>query len=445
MATPVLLPKQGNSVEECLIVAWKKKAGEVVAEGEPIAEMETDKASFELTAPAAGKILALFVNEGELAPVLTNVAVIGADGEDFESLRPAKKKAAPVAAAAAVAAPVAATVSGGGEVAAVAAPVATLTPAAPAAPERLQGVASPRAREFAARHGIDYKSLTGRGITGRIMDADVRAAYYAGPRVSYLARKLLTEGYEQKRKGGSGVAGLLRSADLRKGQPLSNVRKVIAQRMSASLKEHAQLTLNSAACAENILACRAKFKGIKDNPALAGVTVGDLIMLAVIRALEAHPEINCEYSKGKVYAGDGVHIAFACDTPKGLLVPVVHNAQKLSLPEISARIKQLAAEAVAGNISPDNLEGGTFTVSNLGALGIESFTPVLNAPHVGILGGGAPVTRPVRVGGAVEYKDYIGLSLTIDHQVVDGAPGAKFLHTVKKNMENVAQLAGVAL
>lgn len=441
MATPILMPKQGNSVEECLIVAWKKKVGDTVSQGEPLAEMETDKATFELESPGAGKILALFVNEGELAPVLTNVGVIGNDGEDVESFRPKKKTAsaaskptagAPAAAPAVTGAPIAGTTTA---VIATAAPVI----------EHLTGVASPRAQALAKKYSIDYSGVSGSGPNGRIVEADIRRIYHSTPRRSYLTRKLLTKGYELGKGEGSGVAGLIRSIDLKKGQPLSNVRKVIAQRMGSSLKEHAQLTLNASACAEKLLACRAKLKNDKSRPGVSGITIGDLIMLAVIDALKKMPELNCEYTNGKVYPGKGVNVAFACDTPKGLLVPVVHGADKLSLLDISLKIKQLAGEAQAGNISPDNLEGGTFTVSNLGSFGVESFTPILNAPQVAILGVCAPVLRPVRDGGEVKFKDFIGFSLTIDHQVVDGAPGAKFLQQLKTNIESMDQIAGIEL
>ncbi len=441
MATPILMPKQGNSVEECLIVAWKKKVGETVTAGEPIAEMETDKATFEIEAPADGKIIALFVNEGELAPVLTNVGVIGADGEDVESFRPAKAAPAAAAAPAPGGAPAAAAPVAGG--AATVEATATAS-AAPAAPQVMTGVASPRARLYAKSHGIDYSGMTGSGPNGRITEEDLKARYYSEPRKSFLARKLLTKGYEMG-KVATGVDGLVRGADLKKGEPMSNVRKVIAQRMNASLKDHAQLTLNGSARADKLLACRGAIKKQQGEPGFVNVTVGDLIMFAVVAALKEFPALNCEYYNNKIYPGKGVNIAFACDTPKGLLVPVLHGAGKMELKDIALKVKQLAAEAIGGSISPDNLEGGTFTVSNLGAFGIESFTPVLNAPQVAILGVCAPVLRPVREGGEIKYCDYIGLSLTIDHQVVDGAPGAKFLQAVKANIEKIDELTGIAL
>lgn len=440
MATPILMPKQGNSVEECLIVAWNKKVGDTVSQGEPIAQMETDKASFEIEAPADGKILALFVEEGSLAPVLTNVGVIGEDGEDVEAFRP--ESAAPDAAAA-PAAPAAVSVAAPVEVSGDAGAVPA-APAAPVAPAVLTGIASPRARAFAASHGIDYSAMSGTGPNGRITEADIKAKYYSEPRRSFLARKMLASGYESG-SAASGVDGLVRGVDLKKGEPLSNVRKVIAQRMSASLKDHAQLTLNGSAKADKLLACRAVFKKQQGEPGYVNVTVGDLIMYAVVAALKDFPEINCEFYNNKVYPGKGVNIAFACDTPKGLLVPVVHGAQKMELKDIALKVKQLAGEAIGGSINPDNLEGATFTVSNLGAFGIESFTPVLNAPQVAILGVCAPVTRPVREDGEVRFYDFIGLSLTIDHQVVDGAPGAKFLQAVKANIENIDELAGIKL
>ncbi len=437
MATPVLMPKQGNSVEECIIVAWNKQVGEQINEGEVIAEIETDKASFVVEAPATGKVIGHFFKEGELAPVLVNIAVIGEDGEDIEEFRPKIEASAAAAPAATASAPVAAGAAPAAQGAAQQV-VETATPVA--ASVEIPGGVSPRAKKYAKRFNIDADSITGTGINGRVVEKDVIAKRYALPRQTDVVRKMLADGWEVKPAAKSST---IRSSDLRKGVAQSNVRKVIASRMSDSLKNHAQLTLNGSAEATMLLKCRAKIKEGAGSANQVNITIGDMIMFAVVKALEEFPQMNVEYVGGKVYKADAVNIAFACDTEKGLLVPVIAEAETLTLAELSRAVKTRAYAAIDGSINPDYLEGGSFTVSNLGAFGIESFTPVLNAPQVGILGVCAPVLRPVREGGAVVYKDFIGLSLTIDHQVIDGAPGAKFLAKVKENIESIDKLAGI--
>ena len=441
MATPVLMPKQGNSVEECIIVAWNKKVGEEITEGEVIAEIETDKASFVVEAPASGKVLGHFFDEGELAPVLVNIAVIGNDGEDIEEFRPVfEEKSATQAPAAASAASVTSAPAMAGAEGAVSGGVSA-SEAVSVVVEEAAGGVSPRARRYAKRFNIDLTGIKGSGVNGRVVEKDVIKKRFSLPRSTDLVRKMLADGWEVKPSAGGSV---LRSKDLRKGFEQSNVRKVIANRMAGSLQEHAQLTLNSSADATALLKCRAKIKAGAGDPGYVNITVGDLIMFAVIKALEEFPEINVEYINGKVYQADAVNIAFACDTDKGLLVPVVAAAEELSLEELSRAVKTRANAALSGSINPDWLEGGSFTVSNLGSFGIETFTPIINAAQVAILGVCAPVLRPVRENGEVVFKDFIGFSLTIDHQVIDGAPGAKFLKKVIENIQNIDTLTGIA-
>ena len=274
-----------------------------------------------------------------------------------------------------------------------------------------------------------------------MIEKDVIANKFSLPRSTDLVRKMLADGWEVKSTAGGSV---LRSKDLRKGFEQSNVRKVIASRMAGSLQDHAQLTLNSSADATALLKCRAKIKAGAGKPGYVNITVGDLIMFAVIKTLEEFPELNVEYINGKVYQADAINIAFACDTDKGLLVPVIAAAEELSLEELSRTVKARANAALSGSINPDYLEGGSFTVSNLGSFGIETFTPIINAAQVAILGVCAPVLRPVRENGEIVYKDFIGFSLTIDHQVIDGAPGAKFLKKVIENIQIIDTLTGIA-
>ncbi len=380
MATPVEAPKLGNSVEECLISRWVKRQGDSVSAGDVVAEIETDKATFEVTSPVDGVLLESFFDEGALVPVFTNIFVIGDPGEPVDGFRPG--------AARAEASPSAETVT------------AEIPAAAPPRPDAKAGGAmrlSPRARRFAREHNFQPAAVNGSGPGGRILEQDLRNLYGAGRRVSKLREK-------------------------------------IARRMRESLASTAQYTLNASADARGLLAVRSRTRE---------VNVNHLVTFCAIDALLDVPSLNAEFIDGGIHEHSDVHIGFACDTPRGLLVPVIRNAHLLAVDELAARMKELAAQAVDGTIAPDDLSGATFTLSNLGGLGIESFTPLLNPPQVAILGVGAIQVKPVRRGGQVEFIDAIGLSLTCDHQIVDGAPGARFLQVLKSKIEDVESLCGI--
>jgi pyruvate dehydrogenase E2 component (dihydrolipoamide acetyltransferase) len=418
MAIAVEMPKLGNTVEECLLAKWTKAKGEPVSQGEIIAEIETDKATFEVPAPASGTVLEIFFEEGALVPVFTNICVIGTPGESAAEFAPQAAAQAPAAA-----------------------PAAKPDVEARPAPERAAppgGAASPRARRFAAQHGIEIAGIRGSGPNGRILEQDVREALYSNPRRSSLARRRMAEGYEPA-GAGTGVNGMLLARDL--GEPgvaLSRMRRTIAERMRESLAATAQYTLTSSAPAAGLLAIRRREKARQPD-----ITINVLVMFAAIRALERMPELNAELRDGKLYRRASVHLGFACDTERGLMVPVIRNAQTLSVAELAQAAKSLTNLALSGAISPDDLAGATFTVSNLGALGVESFTPILNPPQVAILGVNAIELRAVRREERVEYEDRIGLSLTCDHQVIDGAPGARFLRLVGECIERIESLSGL--
>lgn len=219
---------------------------------------------------------------------------------------------------------------------------------------------------------------------------------------------------------------------------LKGVRKLISERMRASLAASAQLTFNASANAERIQALRARFKGSDPELGLAGVTVGDLVLFAVSRVVPRFPACNATLENGVLRTWKRMHLGLAVDTPRGLLVPVIRNADQLSLRQIARESKRLAAACQAGSISPDELSGGTFTVSNLGAFGIESFTPILNVPQVAILGVDAITPRAAPgPNGQVVFEPRMGLSLTVDHQIIDGAPAARILAAVAKAIEDI--------
>ncbi len=422
MAIPVEMPRLGNTVEECLLTVWRKRKGDRVAEGELIADIETDKAAFEVAAPAGGVILETFCAPGELVPVLTNICVIGEPGEDIEPYRPQRASA-----------PAAAAVSETARSSAAAKPIPELVRGA-------GGALSPRARRFAQEHDFHPEGIAGSGPGGRVLESDLKALYRESPRVSSLARAQMAEGRVMQ-GAGSGINAMVLARDLGEpAAPLSGLRGRIAQRMRESLASTAQYTLNSSAEATGLLRLRRKIKG---RAGLPDININDLVLYCVVRALLEMPELNAELVDGRIRPHASVHLGFACDTPRGLLAPVVRDSDKLSLPELAARVKELTAQATAGSVAPDNLTGATFTVSNLGSLGIESFSPILNPPQVAILGVDTIELRPVRREGGVEFVERIGLSLTCDHQVIDGAPGARFLGVVRRWIENVEAICGL--
>jgi pyruvate dehydrogenase E2 component (dihydrolipoamide acetyltransferase) len=302
---------------------------------------------------------------------------------------------------------------------------------------------SPRARRFEEEHNFHLKTLAGSGPRGRILEDDLKRLYRELPRLSSLAGKMADAGYEMRGEG-SGSHGRILSMDL-SSPPLkiSSIREKIAWRMRDSLATTAQYTMNASANATGLISLRTRIKARNQQDGFPSININEMVMFCAIRALESVPEMNVEFVDGKIYQQKGIHIGFACDTPKGLLVPVVRDSQKLTMVDLALKIKSLTRQAVEGGIAPDDLSGGTFTVSNLGIFGVESFSPILNPPQVAILGINTIGLKPVRRNGGVEFVDHIGLSLTCDHQVIDGAPGARFLQIIKEKIEKVESIAGL--
>ncbi|MDR1179447.1 MAG: 2-oxo acid dehydrogenase subunit E2 [Spirochaetales bacterium] len=440
--TEILMPRQGQSVESCIILSWKKHEGDVVKTGDILCEVETDKATFEIEAGADGILLKITQPEGADVPVLTPIAYIGQAGEAVpdQAAAPASPTPAPSPASAPVPtpsvspAPVSASVMGAGTGGA--------------------GVyASPRARNLAEAKGLVWQSLAGSGPGGRVIERDVLAALRGREPLSPAAVEGVISAHLQAPASGSGPGGRVLRSDLAASPaaaalsgspaasaadfpgpveevPTKGIRKLIADRMLQSLHSHAQLTLNASADARALQAFRKKLKGSEEALGLNDITLNDFILYAVSRTLPLHPSLNALWAGDRILRYARVHLAFAVDTPRGLMVPVIRNAQALSLKAISAEAKRLARACVEGGITPDELSGGTFTVSNLGGLGVENFTPILNSPQVGILGVGTIVPKPCMAADEVKFIPSLGLSLTIDHQAVDGAPGARFLQSL---------------
>lgn len=441
MATIVVMPQLGNSVESCIIVEWMIAEGDTVAVDQTLASIETDKSTMEVPSTAEGTVLKLLWEEGDEVPVKDPLIIVGEPGEDISGLVPGGD-AAPAEAAAAPAEQAAAPEQ-----------------AAPAfATERATGAVSPRARALAASNGLDASSIAeGSGPHGRVIERDVAAAIAAGPTLTSAARAAGVSAAE-----GTGIGGRVSVADAGRAPeaapaaavaapaaaadfpgastsaPLKGVRKVVAKRMMESLTSTAQLTLNTTANAAGILAMRKKVKNADGSLGLNKITLNDLVCFAVSRTLLKYPAFNAHLEDGVLTEFEQVHLGFACDTPRGLLVPVIRSAQALGLKAFSDEAKRLAGGAIDGSLSPEFLSGGTFTVSNIGSFGIETFTPVINLPQTAILGVGAITPRPtVAADGSIGVEQRLNLSLTIDHQVIDGADGARFLRDLVAAIENI--------
>lgn len=456
MATPVILPKQGNSVESCIIAKWLKQPGDAVALGEPVCEVETDKATVEVEATEAGVLLAQFAAEGDDVPVMTAIAAIGAAGEDASSLAPAADAAvAPAAAAPAATATTAATATPAASAASAQAAPAPVAQASAAVAS--SGGSSPRARTTAAHAGIEVGTIIGSGPQGLVVTADVQAAAAAGPRLTVAARAAggaipaLGTGIGGRvtvadRASAPVVAGGISvgaSAAAYTDVPVKGIRKIIAERMIGSLAGSAQLTLTATARADALQAWRVKVKAHGEGLGLPPVTINDLVLFAVSRVLPRFPALNAHWQGTNIRRYSDVHIGMAVDTEKGLLVPVIPSVNRRTLADLAVATKSAAKACIAGKATPDQLQGSTFSVTNVGALGIETFTPVLNTPEVAILGVGAITLRPYagkggdKVDNGVQFIPSLHLSLTIDHQAVDGAPAARFLQALVAALEHI--------
>ncbi|MFP6893873.1 MAG: dihydrolipoamide acetyltransferase family protein [Opitutales bacterium] len=437
MATPVIMPRQGQSVESCILTEWKVAPGDQVEEGSVLAVIETDKASFDLESPVAGTVLDLFWEADDDVPVLANVTVIGDEGEDASGFRPVTEAASSGPSVDSAPSPATAATS---ETSVPAASVGTVASSVSAGEGSVAGV-SPRARQLAMRSGIDPESLLGTGPGGRVIERDVQGALEGTPRLSASASALAREGGLEAPAHGGGLSGMALASDMREPGsidgaevvPVKGIRKVIADRMMQSLGNTAQLTLHAAF---DVTAAQA-FRKARKESGEPKVSLNDVISHALIHTLLRHPDLNAHFLGDRIARFEKVSLGIAVDTSRGLMVPVLSEACCLSLDELSSGIRGLAEECREGTIQPDQLTGGTFTLTNLGMLGVEHFTPVLNVPEVAILGVGGISIRPVRgETGEVNFVDSIALSLTMDHQAIDGAPAARFLKDLVETLEN---------
>ena len=447
------MPKQGQSVESCIISEFKVKVGDTVKAGDILFGYETDKATFEEASQLDGTVLAIFWADGDEIPVLQNVMVIGQPGESFEEFRPKAlsetsghprpdKSEGSAAEGSGRGRSEAEMVSEGVHFTAV---------------ENAGAPVSPRARMLAEQKGVNTAQVAGSGPGGRILERDVLAAAAAQGTLTGLARTRMAEGGVVSPGAGSGLAGAVKGADLKVWKPahsealpgegtdyevvkLSNMRKLIAKSMYNSLQNSAQLTHMLGADARKVMALRKKAKKAFEEGRLdVNVTINDFVCYAVIRALGQFPNVNSHCLGDAMRLFKCVNLGLAVDTERGLMVPAVEHADKMDITSLSRSLKKVADDCKKGSINPDLLspEAASFTVSNLGGFGVEWFTPIINLPQSGILGVGTIVPRPKMVDGTYQHVPYMALSFTYDHRAIDGGEATRFLKKVAEEIENL--------
>ena len=446
MAAEVVMPKFGLTMVEGTIQRWFKNEGDAISEGEALFEVETEKVLYEVESTASGTVAKLLYGLEAVVPVGLPVAVIAEAGEDVAEVAARYSDGAPAPQAAT--SPAGSPTPGAGSAAAAPAAAATDGKRAPV---------TPAARKLAAEHNIDTTSLTGTGPGGRITREDVQQAIdaaaqapAAGKRapVTPAARKLAAEhNIDTTSLTGTGPGGRITREDVQQAidaaaqapaevstpaqeqaqdqsVPLRGMRKVIAERMHKSLTDTAQLTITTEVDVTQLIERREEVRREFNT------TYNDFIIQACAHALLQHPRMNASLEGDAIQLHGAVHVGFAVALDEGLIVPVVHDADKKPLKTIAQEARALAEKARAGQLKLEEVSGGTFTVSNLGMAGVDAFTPILNSPQTGILGVGRIVDKPVVYQGEIARRSMLVLSLTFDHRVIDGAPAGAFLGSV---------------
>ena len=430
MATKMLMPLLGQTMEEGTIIKWFKNEGDAIKQGEPLLEVMTDKVNMEVEAPDSGVLRKILAQPDDIVPVQDAIAIIGTADESIDDLL-AEGSSAP---AAETATPVTESAP-----APVTAPEAT-APAAPSSGERL--FASPSAKRLAGEKGIDINLLAGRGTgpNGRIVEKDV-ISYAASVKATPLAGRVAADmGVQVGAVAGTGVGGRVTREDVERAAvvpsapagigttiPFAGMRKMVAQGVTSSALSAPHVTLvtevDMTECVklrEQLLPAIEKTDGVR-------ISYTDLIVKAAARAILDKPIVNGSLQGDKIVISDSINIGIATAIEGGLLVPVVKNAQSKSVVAISKEIKELVGRARSGKASSDDLGGGTFTITNLGIYGVDSFTPIITPGQGAILAICRIVDKPVVIDGEIKIRSMMNLCLSFDHRVMDGAPAAEYL------------------
>ena len=402
MPIEIIIPRFGWNMDEGIFGEWLKRDGDQVDAGEPIFTLETDKAINEVEATDSGTlhILPDGPQEGQTVSVGMRVGFLLANDEVPPDVTPSADTAA---------AEVRLSSSSAAEVASITSMSTAKSTARTEVSARVR--ISPRAKHVAAELNVAFTGLAGTGKNGRIRERDVRAVADSRSTTTSTTAPAATAA-------------------------ISALRKTIADRMMASVANTAPVTLTTRLDATNLVSLREQFRTTQKTPGHVGPSYTDILTKLTAVALQQHPLLNCRWQDDALVTSDAVHMGIAVDTEAGLLVPVIHDVQQLTLQQISERSRDLIERAKRRRLSSDELQGSTFTITNLGAFGIDAFTPIINFPETAILGVGAIRREPAVIEDRVEPRDQMTLSLTFDHRAVDGARAARFLASVRECVEN---------
>jgi pyruvate dehydrogenase E2 component (dihydrolipoamide acetyltransferase) len=433
MAHAILMPKPGQMTEECTVIAWHKQEGDPVHRGDVLFEIETDKSTMEVEAFDDGVLLRIVAAEGATVPVNAVCAWVGEAGESVPDGEPATVEApaeAPTVGAPAAAAQAAAAAE-------ARAMVAALPATAPATVGEGRLRISPRAARVAAQAGIDPRGVTGTGPEGRITERDVLAAIEA--RTAPAAPSPAATSPAAPAAPAPAAPAPAPTEAAGEGEepprPLSRMRRVIAERLTLSATTIPTFTVTAGVDVTGLLALRRELKSDGID-----LSVTDYVLAAVAQALVEFPDVNARTDGVSVWPRRAVHLGLAVSLPAGLMVPVIRDADRLSVHGIHAEAARLATAARDGRLGPDELTGSTFTVSNLGMFGVDDFTAIINPGESGILAVGSAQETPVAVNGGLAVRSIMRLTLTADHRMVDGELGARFLNAIRRRLENHREL-----
>lgn len=456
MATKMVMPLLGQTMEEGTIIRWFKNEGDEVKAGEPLLEVMTDKVNMEVEAPVSGVLRKIIAKPDDVVPVKKPIAIIGSPDEPIDDLLKEIEKetlaegAQPTEGAEVTAPKVEQPAPEAAE-----APVSAVPPRAveiPAAPPSVAGeervFASPAARRVAREHGIDISVLAGKGTgpNGRIVEKDV-LDYIARTKATPLAEKVAAEaGVEIGAIAGTGIGGKVTAEDVRKaaapptpaiGQtiPFTGIRKAVAQNVLASYQQAVHVTLVTEVDMTECVKMRESILPSIEERYGVRVSYTDIIVKAAARAMEDKPIVNSSLQGDQIIIHDQINIGVATAIEGGLVVPVVKDVRNKTLPQVSKEIKELVGRARAGQASGDDFRGGTFTVTNLGAYGVDSFNPIITPGQSAILGVCRIIEKPAVVNGQIVPRSMMNLCLTFDHRVMDGAPAAEYLARLKEILE----------
>lgn len=446
MAQAVIFPKLGQTMEEGAIVKWLKKVGDPVVKGDILFEIETDKANLEVESFFEGVLLKIYVKEGITVPCNTVVGYVGAAGEKVPDTAPKLETAsAPAPAVAAPAAPVPAAVKASAPVSAAAVlprASAPLAPVAAPAPVVERLVISPRAKALAKDSCINPARIKGSGPNGRIVEKDVQdyleKSGYNALRVTPSAKRLASEkAIDLLTVRGSGDAGRIMVEDVermlkQKPVPMPRIRQVIARRLVESKQTIPHFYVTVKADITDLMRYRNELKAKGIN-----TSVNDFVLEAVILSLTEFPVVNSVTDGSTVAWRGDVDLGMAVSIESGLVVPVIKAAQTLTMKELNAQTKVLAEKARAGKLTPDEMTGSSFTVSNMGMMNIDQFTAIINPGEAGILAVSSARQVPAVVNGEIKIRTVMAMTLSADHRIVDGSMGAQFVNAIRSKLESV--------